>query len=259
LGTLASVIPLADSIFLANVKNMSIEPNIVRYTYHIGGKQMKFDIRTSGADETAEEIAAGDFPEWTKLEHEQCACCPLKTENHSHCPAAIRMHEVLETFKDFKSIERVHLSVETERRTYIQDCDLQSSLNSMLGLLMATSGCPVVGKLRAMATFHTPFCSLDETLYRSVGAYLTKQYFAKQEGKEPDWELNGLKESYQELEQLNKAFAERIRSIERSDAISNAMVIFFATSIMVASALEEKLEEYKDYFTGESATPPQGG
>jgi hypothetical protein len=237
---------------------MPVEPNIVRYTYHIGGEQMKFDVRTADADVTPEEIAAGDFPEWTRLEHEQCACCPLKADNYSHCPAAIRMHGVLETFKDFNSIERVHLSVETEHRTYVHDCDLQSSLNSMLGLLMATSGCPVVGKLRSMATFHTPFCSFHETLYRTVGAYLTKQYFAKQDGTEPDWELKGLKQFYEELEQLNQAFAERIRSIERSDAISNAMVIFFATSIIVADALEEHLEEYQDYFTGKSATPPQG-
>lgn len=238
---------------------MSIAPDIVRYTYHIGDEQMDFDICTSDTANTQEEIAAGNYPEWTRLEHEQCACCPLKAANCSHCPAAIRMHKVLEKFKDFESIKRVNLSVETERRTYIKDCDLQTSLNSMLGLLMATSGCPVVGKLRSMATFHTPFCSFEETLFRAVGAYLTKQYFAQQEGQEPDWELAGLKQFYQELEQLNEAFAQRIRSIERSDAISNAMVIFFATSIVVADALEEHLAEYRDYFTGESATPPKGG
>lgn len=237
---------------------MSVDSNTVRYTYHIGGEQINFDIGTSKADVvTPEDMAARDFPEWTRLDHEQCACCPLKKETHSHCPAAIRMHEVLEAFKDFKSVERVRLSVETERRTYVQECDLQSGLNSMLGLLMATSGCPVVGKLRTMATFHMPFCSFEETLFRSVGAYLTKQYFAKQEGKKPDWELKGLKQFYEELEQLNQAFSERIRDMERSDAISNAMVIFFATSIVVADALEERLDRHKDYFTGISVTPPE--
>lgn len=239
---------------------MSLAPNIVRYSYHIGGKDMTFEIGTATSDVvTPEDMAAGDFPGWTRLEHKQCACCPLKTDQHTHCPAAVRMHEVLETFKGFQSVERVKLTVETERRTYVQDCDLQSGLNSMLGLLMATSGCPVVGKLRAMATFHMPFCSFGETLYRSVGAYLTKQYFAKQDGKEPDWNLEGLQAFYGELEQLNQAFSERIRSIEQSDAISNAMVMFFAASIVVASALEEHLDEYKDYFTGESVTPPKGG
>lgn len=239
---------------------MPVAPNIVRYNYQIADEQMYFDIGTSEADVvTPEDMAKGDYPEWTRLDHEQCACCPLKTETHSHCPAAIRMHEVLETFKNFRSVEKVHLTVETERRTYVQDCDLQSGLNSMLGLLMATSGCPVVGKLRAMATFHMPFCSFGETLFRSVSAYLTKQYFAKQDGDEPDWELEGLKQFYGELEQLNKDFSERIRGIEQSDAISNAMVMFFAASIVVADALEEQLDQYKDYFTGISVSPPRGG
>lgn len=161
---------------------MLVSPNLVRYTFQIGQEQMHFDIGTSKADiVTPEDMAADGFPQWTRLDHKQCACCPLKTETYSHCPAAIRMHEVLETFKDFESVERVHLTVETERRTCVQDCDLQSGLNSMLGLLMATSGCPVVGKLRAI-TFHMPFCSFGETLFRSVSAYLTKQYFAKQDG-----------------------------------------------------------------------------
>ncbi|HKK17164.1 MAG TPA: hypothetical protein VJ952_00670 [Opitutales bacterium] len=239
---------------------MSVASNIVRYTYDMGGEPLRFNIGTSEADIVGpEDMAAGDFPAWTRLGYEQCACCPLKTETHSHCPAAIRMHEVLETFKDFESVEKVKLTVETERRTYVQNCDLQSGLNSMLGLLMATSGCPVVGKLRAMATFHMPFCSFGETLFRSVGAYLTKQYFAQQDGEEPDWELEGLKRFYEELEELNKAFSGRIRGIEQSDAISNAMVMFFAASIVVASALEEHLEEYKEYFTGVAVNPPKGG
>lgn len=238
---------------------MPVETNIIRYRYDLGGQQMDFEIDTSEANEvTPMDMAGGGLPGWTRLDHQQCACCPLKTETHSHCPAALRMHEVLATFNDFQSIERVHLTVETARRTYVQDCDLQTSLNSMLGLLMATSGCPVVGKLRTMATFHLPFSSFEETLFRSVGAYLIKQYFAMQNGGKPDWELDGLKQFYGDLEQLNEAFSARIRNIERSDAISNAMVMFFATSMVVADALEERLEEYKDYFTGEALNPPGG-
>lgn len=37
------------------------------------------------------------------------------------------------------------------------------------------------------------------------------------------------------------------------------MVIFFGASIVVASALQEHLDEYKDYFTGEAVNPPKGG
>lgn len=239
---------------------MAVPTNVVRYSYKMKDGDMSFDIGTSIEDVvTPEAMAGGDFPNWTRLDYHQCECCPLKTGTHSHCPAAVRMHEVLERFKEFDSVDRVELTVETQRRTYVQECDLQSGLNSMFGLLMATSGCPVVCKLRAMATFHMPFSSFGETLFRSVSAYLTKQYFLKQDGCEPDWDLDGLKQFYQELEHLNQAFSERIRGIEKSDAISNAMVMFFASSIVFATALEEHLEEYKEYFIGEAINPPMGG
>ncbi|MEO0510685.1 MAG: hypothetical protein AAF065_12595 [Verrucomicrobiota bacterium] len=237
---------------------MPESPNTFRYTFAIDDEQLSFEIDTSIRDLTATEDTDDALPKWTRLEHNQCICCPLQSDTQSHCPAAVRMHEALETFKNFQSVDKVSLNVETKRRSYQQECDLQSGLNSMLGLLMATSGCPIVGKLRTMATFHLPFSSLGETLYRTVGAYLTKQYFEKQDGNEPDWDLKGLIKFYEELEILNHAFSRRIRDIEQSDAISNAIVMFFASSVVVASALDERLEEYRDYFTGASGVSPDG-
>ena len=133
------------------------------------------------------------YLEWTRLDRKQCPNCPLKVENCAHYPAAVRIHEVLETFKDATSVERVDLSVVTQRRTFRQECDLQTGLNSMLGLQLATSGCPILKQLRAMATFHIPFCTFGETLYRTISAYLTRQFFVYKEGGEPGWDLKDLK------------------------------------------------------------------
>ena len=58
---------------------------------------------------------------------------------------------------------------------------------------------------------------------------------------------------------LKQAFSERVQSIQQSDAAANAVVMFFAASIVVADAIEQGLDDYKDYFTGKSAHPPQGG
>ncbi|MFP4260016.1 MAG: DUF6901 family protein [Opitutales bacterium] len=236
---------------------MSLTSDTIRYIFEVDEKTLRFEINIDpekAPPATAE--ATTELPHWTRLDHEQCACCPLRTETTPHCPAAVRLHQALEAFRDLNSINQVRLTVETSQRSYVHPCDLQSGLNSMIGLIMATSGCPVVGKLRSMATFHMPFCSFPETLYRSVSAYLVKQYFIHQEGGEPDWTLEGLKSFYDELESLNQAFSARIGEIERSDAISNAMIMFFSTSIVAASAIEEQLEEYKDYFTGASIHPP---
>lgn len=196
------------------------------------------------------------YPEWTRLESNQCPNCPLKSADCEHCPAAIKVNEVLHTFKDSASIETIDLRVVTNRRTYKQQCDLQSALNSMLGLQMATSGCPILEKLRVMANFHMPFCSFGETLFRTVSSYLTQQFFIHKEGGEADWDLDGLKKYYEDLEVLNQAFSGRIQAIEESDAASNAIVMFFAASIVVTQAIDDGLIEYKDYFTGQSPDPP---
>ena len=237
------------------------EPNTIKYVFGLGAEELIFTIDTGkGSQKSRPPIPIPQpYPEWTKLESSQCPNCPLKSAACAHCPAAVRVHEVLETFKDSTSVEQIKLSVVTNRRIYQQQCDLQSALNSMLGLQMATSGCPILEKLRVMANFHMPFCSFGETLYRTVSAYLTQQFFIYKDGGEADWDLAGLKTFYQELETLNQAFSTRIRAIEESDAASNAIVMFFAASIVVAEAIGDGLVEYKDYFTGKSAQPPIGG
>lgn len=235
---------------------MPTETNTIRYIFDLGDETIAYEIDLGFQlkDETQEQFK--DYPSWTLLENNQCACCPLKRDLHHYCPAAVRMHEVLERFKGHRSIQELQLRVETARRNYEVQCDLQSALNSMLGLQMATSGCPVVGQLRSMATFHVPYSSFAETLYRAVSGYLTKQYFIAQKGGNPDWELKGLQAFYGQLEGLNEDFSKRIREIDQNDAISNAMVMFFAASIVVTSLIDEGLEEYADYFTGETTQSP---
>lgn len=100
-----------------------------------------------------------------------------------------------------------------------------------------------------MASFHIPFCTTRETLHRTVGSYLIQQYFKQLHGETPDWELKKLKELYGVLEGLNQDFSKRIQASISSDAVSNAVIMFFATSVVVASSLDKQLERYQDYLT----------
>ena len=76
-----------------------------------------------------------------------------------------------------------------------------TGLQSLFGLMMATSGCPILSRLRPLADYHLPFADIDETVHRVVGTYLMRQYFEGQEtGTEPDLELTALKDYYKELE-----------------------------------------------------------
>jgi hypothetical protein len=191
----------------------------------------------------------GTHPEWARLGNQQCACCPLKESDCTYCPAATRINEVMEAFADHSSIERAKVTVTTGERSYFKDCDLQVGLNSLIGLMMATSGCPVLKGLGAMASFHIPFCTTRETLHRTVGSYLIQQYFKQLEGGSSDWELKQLKKLYDELEGLNRDFSKRIKDSASSDALSNAIFIFFATSVVVASSLDKQLIRHQDYLT----------
>ena len=99
-----------------------------------------------------------------------------------------------------------------------------------------------------MASFHIPFCSTRETLHRTVGSYLTKQYFVQLQGGEPDWELQQLKALYQVLEALNQDFSKRIQDSSSSDAVSNAVIMFFATSVVLVTSLDQQLQHHQDFL-----------
>ena len=82
-----------------------------------------------------------------------------------------------------------------------------------------------MSKLKPMVRFHLPFASVQETINRSVSSYLLGQYFNYKEGKEADWDLAGLKQSYKEIQTVNYGMAGRLRSISAKDANVNALII----------------------------------
>lgn len=80
-------------------------------------------------------------------------------------------------------------------------------------------------KLRPMARTHLPFSTHEETMYRLLSMYLLAQYFQRQDGKEPDWELTGLAALMNEIRDINQSFCARLKRVCRKDAILNAMVL----------------------------------
>ena len=116
-------------------------------------------------------------PGWTKLLYHQCACCSLDSRNHSYCPIAINIAEVVESFKNINSSERCIVRCVTPERLYGKKTLVQDGLFSILGIIMATSNCPTMNFLKPMARFHLPFASTQETIFRATSIYLLRQYF----------------------------------------------------------------------------------
>ena len=186
--------------------------------------------------------------EWTKLSHSQCRNCPLEQADNQYCPAALYIERAAERFTKVVSYEEVEVEVQTPNRTYTKKCDAQSGLQSLIGLLMASSACPITARLKGLAAFHLPFASPEETLFRSVGAHLIKQYFRKRRGLNVDLDLHDLDELYSDLEIVNESFMKRIQSASERDCNLNAVYALMALGLSVRFSLEDQLSELEAQF-----------
>ena len=170
--------------------------------------------------------APAEPPEWTRLEFHRCPNCPLDPAQHPHCPVAVSMVEMVEALKDRNSYDEVEVVVEAPSRTYSKRTPLQGAVSSLLGLLMTTSGCPILDRLRPMVETHLPFMTRHEALYRILTMYLLAQYFIEARGEQGgDWSLEGLVRSMDDIHTVNVSFCKRLNSIPIKDASVNAVVI----------------------------------
>ena len=221
--------------------------NKYAYEFHLeNGEVHRFEVHLTRKREPAGNPREHAF--WTRLDFHQCDNCPLNSTETPYCPVAVDIEEVAEQFKDILSFERADVRVESAVRSYSKHCDVQTGLNSLLGLIMASGRCPILSQLKPMAHYHLPFATIEETIYRVVGAYLLKQYYVYQEGQRPDLDLEGLAAFYEDVQRVNQDFMKRIKAASPRDANLNAINTLFSLSMMVAMTFLSKLEEIKPLF-----------
>lgn len=200
--------------------------------------------------DTAELTARVDAnpPAWTELGFNQCSGCPLERSKTSHCPAALHLASVIDGFTDLVSYDQVRVTVESEERSVVATLSAQQALASLMGLIMASSGCPRTAVFRPMARFHLPFSSESETAYRVASMYLLAQHFAARTGGKHDLALEELERVYRGVHAVNRGMAQRLRAASRQDAIVNAIVLLDVYSSLVPAAIHDILEEIKPAF-----------
>ena len=187
-------------------------------------------------------------PDWARLDFHKCDHCPLSSDTTPDCPLSASIATVVERFEDILSYSEVEVEVETEARTISKTSTAQQGLSALMGMIMATSGCPYTAYFKPMARFHLPFANEEETVYRAVSMYLLSQYFTNEEGEEIDLALEGLQKIYLNIQELNRAMATRIREAITQDAAVNAIVVldFFAQTMPFA--IEDRLEQLQPMF-----------
>jgi hypothetical protein len=220
------------------------------YTFDLAGKgTSSFEILIERETLTMAAKEKADPPDWTKLKFHQCSICPLKKRQHKQCPIALNLVDIVENFADLLSHQKARVTVEAEERTYQKDTTVHAGLSSMLGIVMTTSGCPVMEPLKPMVRFHLPFATIEETIFRMTSMYLLAQYLRKQEGLPYDQDLNGLAQIYSDVSKANKDFSERLAQAAEKDANVNALVELDVFASMVQLLAEGAIGELKPYYS----------
>jgi hypothetical protein len=222
------------------------EAQLIRYSFDLpDGSRKTLDFSFDPKDFRLLNPVPAEPPFWTELEFSQCANCPLSRAEHAHCPAALQMVNAVETLKALVSFDTVGVTVTQSERTIYAQTSAQQALSSVLGLIMATAGCPWTDRLRPMARFHLPFASEPETVYRSICMYLLARELGGGCGATGYAALEAL---YQNLHLVNRDMSRRLGAATRSDPARNAMALLDSYTSLLPVALDNSLEELKPLF-----------
>ncbi|MFI8743819.1 DUF6901 family protein [Pseudomonas sp. NPDC077186] len=223
---------------------MDTERQTVRYRLVAGQAELELQVRLGEPGAPAQSA-----PEWTRLAFQQCPHCPLDVELHRDCPFALALQQPVRLLAGRASFEAVEVQVQHRGREVRQHTTVQRAAGSLLGLLGATSGCPHTRFLEAMAWFHLPFSSSDETLFRVLGTYLLGQHLKAQKGLAADWQLDGLREAYRNLRKVNQGMAKRLQAACNEDSSLNGLVLLDLLAADTLYSLEESEGDLDSYFS----------
>lgn len=226
------------------MENITIE---YRFTFPDGNH----DVFQLNIDSQSLELTGNtpdNPPSWTRLDFHQCPNCLLSTRMNPYCPLALNLVNIVTFFDRIYSYDELDVEVKTVERCMSQRTSAQRAVSSLMGVVIATSGCPHTVFFKPMARFHLPFASEAETVYRAVSMYLLAQYFLTKEGKKGDTELKGLKKIYDNMQVVNGSIAERLRAGSKTDTSVNSIVLLNLYAMAMPYVIQDSLEELRYLF-----------
>lgn len=209
------------------------------------GAEHRFDV------EFNRPAAGGDLPAWTRLETDQCPNCPLASTPGAHCPAAADLVPLVEKFSALSSIDRVQVVVLTPQYEARKRTDTQTALGALMGLILATSACPILGRMRPLAHTHMPFATATAMVYRIVSMHLLGCFLRGEPAG-----LDGLDRFFSDLDQLNRAFSGRLHRAVQGDAGINALLVLHSRSMLASMSVEPEMENIRAWYRQTLAGDP---
>ena len=227
-----------------------METSVIQYRFHLPDNSREdFKLEINRRNLELKGNIPERLPRWTKLDFFQCSNCPLDVVSHTHCPLAANIANIVRRFDGLFSFDKIRVEVFTEERQITQHTTVQKGIGSMMGLIIATCGCPHTEFFKPMARFHLPLASTEETIFRATSMYLLAQYYLKKEGSNADFDLDGLVSIYHNMQIVNTAIAERLRAATMTDSSLNALVLLASYAQALPLAIEESLERIRHLFS----------
>lgn len=220
------------------------------YTFSFPDKKtLVFSIPTdcSTLDTSGNGNSTKAPPSWCKLHHHRCTPCTLEESIHTFCPIALRVAELVPSFNDIVSYAPCIVRCQCSERTVIKETVVQEGLASIMGLIMASSGCPVMSFFKPLARFHLPFASVEESVFRVAAVYMLQRYYKKKFSDIP-FSFEQIKAHYGRVRQVNQGMLKRLRDITNLDADKNALVSLTSLAQILEIEFEENLRSLQDLF-----------
>lgn len=220
---------------------------MIEYSF-IFDEDTTVDFRVEENSDTSAEDGFDHVPTWMELERFRCEHCAIPPDSRRTCPAALAINPVVKIFSERISHETVQVVVRYQDIKLESVTTIQRAVRSLVGLLLALSACPVLMKLRPMASFHLPFGEKEQTVFRTVGMFFIAQYLRGLEGLESRWDLDELRGLYQQIHRTNTRLADRLREASSKDAAINGLIILDAFGQDVEMNIETNLKKMKPLF-----------
>jgi hypothetical protein len=125
-------------------------------------------------------------------------------------------------------------------------------ISSILGIIMATSNCPIMDFFKPMARFHLPFSTSDETAVRVTSMFLLQQYLEYGNDSADNINLNKLEQHYNKVNKVNEGILKRISSLGSKDADKNAIIMLHSLSQIFSLEINYSLESIAHLFTAQN-------
>ncbi len=213
------------------------------------GEEIDFFLNIDPDSLSLITVAHSHIPAWARLDFHQCPHCPQSISQTNHCPMALALAPLVEKFSTLLSYEDVSLTVITAQRCIKQQTTAQRGIASLMGLIIATCGCPHCYFLRPMARFHLPLANEEETIYRAFSMYALGQILDNQQGAQTDSSFIGLAHLYAELEKVNSSFVKRLRVASKGDSSINGLVNLDMYAKAMPHVVEDSMDELRYLFT----------